>query len=48
MALIGNAQMVQFFLHHGADPNATSFCYGETPMHVTLCKGVQGTKYSDS
>jgi ankyrin repeat protein len=47
-ALIGNAQMVQFFLHHGADPNATSYYYGETPLHLTLCKSVQGTKYSDS
>jgi ankyrin repeat protein len=47
-ALIGNAQMVQFFLHHGADPNATSCYYGETLLHLTLRKSVQGTKYSDS
>jgi hypothetical protein len=34
--------MVQFFLEHGANPNATSN-YRETPLHLTLRKSVQGT-----
>jgi ankyrin repeat protein len=45
-ALIGNCQMVQFFLDHGADPNVVSCCR-ETPLHLTLCKNVHGTKYND-
>ena len=45
-ALVGNSQMVQFFLDHGANPNARSY-YGETPLHLTLRRSVQGTKYID-
>ncbi|KAI9803499.1 MAG: hypothetical protein M1825_001842 [Sarcosagium campestre] len=49
-ALIGNCQMVQFFLDHGADPNAVSDCR-ETPLHLTLHKDVQddvqGLRYYD-
>ncbi|KAH8746436.1 ankyrin repeat-containing domain protein [Hyaloscypha finlandica] len=45
-ALIGDCQMVQFFLDHGADTNAVSYCR-ETPLHLTLCKNVHGTNYND-
>ena len=45
-ALIGNCQMVQFFLDHGADPNAVSYCR-ETPLHLTLYKNVHGPTYND-
>lgn len=45
-ALIGNCQMVQFFLDHGADPNAVSCCR-ETPLHLTLYDNVHGPTYSD-
>lgn len=38
--------MVQFFLNHGADPNAVSY-YGETPLHLTLCKNIHGPEYKD-
>lgn len=45
-ALVGNSQMVQFFLSHGADPNAVSY-YGETPLHCTISKNLWGSKYTD-
>jgi ankyrin repeat protein len=45
-ALIGNCQMVQFFLDYGADPNAVSY-YRETPLHLTLYKDVYGPTYDD-
>jgi ankyrin repeat protein len=38
--------MVQFFLDHGADPNALSN-YDETLLHLTLSRSPRGTKYSD-
>jgi ankyrin repeat protein len=38
-ALVGNARMVEFFLDHGANPNAKSQ-YGETPLHLTLRRTV--------
>jgi ankyrin repeat protein len=46
VALVGNSQMVQFFLDHGADPNAVSY-YGETSLHLTISKNLQGSQYSD-
>jgi ankyrin repeat protein len=45
-ALVGNCQMVQFFLDRGADPNAVSY-YRETPLHLTLCKNIHGPEYKD-
>jgi ankyrin repeat protein len=38
--------MVQFFLDHGADPNARSY-YEEAPLHLTLRRSVQVTKQVD-
>ncbi|TAQ88653.1 hypothetical protein B7494_g3004 [Chlorociboria aeruginascens] len=44
--LVGDCQMVQFFLDQGANPNAISY-HGETPLHLTLRKDVHGPKYKD-
>jgi ankyrin repeat protein len=45
-ALAGHSGMVQFFLDHGADPNALSN-YDETLLHLALSRSPRGTKYSD-
>jgi ankyrin repeat protein len=45
-ALVANGRMVQFFLDHGADPNALSH-YDETPLHLALSRGLHGTKCAD-
>ena len=46
-ALVGDTGMTEFFLGHGADPNALSH-YGETPLHLALSRSIQGSKYRDS
>jgi ankyrin repeat protein len=45
-ALVGDGRMVQFFLDHGADPNALSHD-DETPLHLALSRDLHGTKYPD-
>ena len=45
-ALVGNHEMVQFFLDYGGDPNSRSY-YRETPLHLTLRRSVQGIEYVD-
>ncbi|KAH7378533.1 ankyrin repeat-containing domain protein, partial [Cadophora sp. MPI-SDFR-AT-0126] len=46
-ALVGDAEITEFFLSRGADPNALSH-YGETPLHFALSKSIQGSKYRDA
>jgi ankyrin repeat protein len=36
-ALVGNENMVAFFMQQGADPNAVS-AYGETPLHLAVAR----------
>ena len=45
-ALTGNSTMTEFLLQQGADPNALSD-YGESPLHLTLCKTLYGRNHSD-
>ncbi|GAB0134193.1 hypothetical protein EsDP_00002574 [Epichloe bromicola] len=45
-ALVGQDEMVSFFLQHKANVNALSN-YGETPLHLTLATEVKGTKDQD-
>lgn len=45
-ALTGKWRMIDFFLEHGADPNAVSD-YSETPLHLTLRAEIHGTRYGD-
>jgi len=46
-ALVGDAEMTEYFLSQDADPNALSY-YRETPLHLALSKSVQGTRYEDA
>jgi ankyrin repeat protein len=46
-AIVGNSKMTGVFLRHGANPNALSY-YDETPLHLSLCRSVQGSKYYDA
>ncbi|TAQ86536.1 hypothetical protein B7494_g5158 [Chlorociboria aeruginascens] len=45
--IFGDAEMTEFFLSQGADPNALSH-YRETPLHPALSKSIQGPKYEDA
>lgn len=45
-ALVGQDEMVSFFLQHKANVNALSD-YGETPLHLTLATEVKGAKGQD-
>ena len=46
-ALVGNAEMTEFLLSQGADPNRLSQ-YQETPLHLAFSKRVQGPDYRDA
>ncbi|KAF1730092.1 Vegetative incompatibility protein HET-E-1 [Beauveria bassiana] len=43
-ALTGCPQMTEFFLQHGANPNAASE-FGETPLHLALKRDLAGARW---